>query len=244
METAEHARMQHHEHTYWWHVGRLEIIRQELARQLAGSPGHALILEGGCGTGGTVGMLSTLGVVDNVQTSEEALAVPAARGFSGPGSADGLRLPYPDGHFDLVGAFDVLEHIRDDAAALAEWRRVLRPGGRIVLTVPAYPWLWGGHDVALRHHRRYVRRDLLALARRADLDVAKVSYAIVFSLPLVAGARLLEKLRRRPATAEAPYTSLPAPVNRVFTRLLEAEAGMHARRTFPAGTSLLAVLTR
>jgi SAM-dependent methyltransferase len=244
VETAEYARMQHHDHPSWWHVGRLEIIRQELARQLAGHPGHALILEGGCGTESTVAMLSSLGVVENVRSSAETLAVPATRALAGPGQADRLRLPYPDGHFDLVGAFDVLEHIRDDAAALAEWRRVLRPGGRIVLTVPAYPWLWSGHDVALHHHRRYGRRDLVALARCADLEVVKVSYAIVFSLPLVAASRLLAKLRRRPASDQPPYAPLPAPVNRLFTRLLKAEAGMHARRTFPAGTSLLAVLTR
>jgi SAM-dependent methyltransferase len=244
METAEYAAMAEVEHTYWWHVGRQEIVRREIHRQFRETSGPLRLLNVGCGTGGDVAMLESFGTVDNVDIAEEALAFMRARGHERVHRADATRLPFPDGQFDAVVALDVLEHIPQDGTALAEWRRVLKPGGRIVLTVPAYQWLWSEHDVALHHQRRYTRRPLHDLARAADLRIGKLTHAIVISLPLIVGYRLLNGLRGRSKDAGATYVPVPRAVNRLLVNLLTVEAALHRHLRFPAGTSLLAVLIR
>ena len=89
----------------------------------------------------------------------------------------GEALPFPDGAFGLVTAFGVLEHIEDDAGAVREWARVLRPGGQLVLLTSAYRWMWSGHDVSNHHVRRYRRHKVGDLVRRAGLEPQRVSYA-------------------------------------------------------------------
>jgi ubiquinone/menaquinone biosynthesis C-methylase UbiE len=244
METAEYAAMAEVESTYWWHVGRQRIVRAQLARQFQNTDGALRLLNVGCGTGGDVSMLESFGTVDNVDIAEEALSFMRARGHERVHRADATHLPFPDDHFDAVVALDVLEHLVDDRAALTEWRRVLKPGGCVVLTVPAYQWLWSEHDVALHHQRRYARRVLHDRAREADLVIRKLTHAIVFSLPLIVGYRLLKGLRREQQAATSTYVPVPRAANRLFIRLLTIEAALHGWVRFPVGTSLLGVLVR
>jgi SAM-dependent methyltransferase len=232
------AEMESH---YWWHVGRLRILDAQL-RRLAGA-GRPHILNVGCGTGGTVGMLERHGTVVNVDVSDQAIAHMARLGYDDVVKVDGIELPFEDATFDLVAAFDVLEHIEKDATALVEWARVLRPGGRILLTVPAHQWLWSGFDVAQHHHRRYNRRTLRAAVLQAGLTPRRISYAIAFSLPLVAGFRLLAEARNRPPEDQTGYVRVPRPVNRAFIGMLALEARMHHVMRVPFGTSVLAELS-
>lgn len=243
MRKSEYARMEEHERTYWWHLGRLRVIETHIKAQAKGKD-DLKIMNIGCGTGGTIGMLERFGVVDNVDESDDAISFMKQHGYTRLTKVDGISLPFDDNSYDLVGAFDVLEHIEDDEGALKEWRRILTKGGVVVLTVPAYQWLWSQHDVALHHKRRYTTRRIAAVARRAGLIVDKKSYAIVFSLPLVVGFRFVNKILGREVDSETSYVNVPTWVNRFFTNLLYIEAYIHRFLPFPFGTSVVAILRK
>jgi SAM-dependent methyltransferase len=242
MKTSEYAIMAEREKTYWWHVGRLRIIQTYV--QLVVKNKSVKILNVGCGTGGSIDMLEQFGVVDNVDISSEAIKFMKQYGYKRITKVDGIALPFKTSSYDVIGAFDVLEHIDDHVSALKEWKRILKDDGAIVLTVPAYQWLWTGHDVSLHHKRRYTKARLKAAAKEAGLRVEKGSYAIVFSLPLIVGFRLLNKLLRRKTDSETSDVSVPAWVNSLFTRLLYGEARLHRSMSFPFGTSVVAILRK
>jgi len=235
--------MAEREQTYWWHVGRLRII-QRYIQTIKGKKRDFKILNVGCGTGGTIDMLEKLGTTQNVDIADEAIRFMNKRGYKNITKVDDIKLPFKDESFDLVGAFDVLEHIEKDVDALKEWKRVIKSDGAVLITVPAYQWLWSGHDVSLYHKRRYTTRLLAERAKAAGLKVEKTSYAIVFSLPLIVGFRLLNKALRRSTDSETSYVDLPEPINTLFTRALYLEARLHRVMSFPAGTSVVAVLRK
>ncbi|MBC7943043.1 class I SAM-dependent methyltransferase [Candidatus Saccharibacteria bacterium] len=243
MNIVEYNRMEQHEKTYWWHVGRLQIIEKELIRQI-GDKRPLKILNIGCGTGGTVRMLENFGEVVNVDASDEAIKYMKKNGFKNSIKVEGINLPFETATFDMICAFDVLEHIDKDIEAMQEWRRVVKPGGKIVLTVPAYQWLWSGHDESLHHYRRYTAKHLRGIAQTVDLRPLKLTYAIVFSFVLVVGFRLLTKISGKQTTEESSYIELPSAVNKLFTKLLFVEADLHKFMKLPFGTSVLAVLKK
>ncbi len=243
MNTTEYAIMAEREQTYWWHLGRLRIIQTYL-RAAKGKKQNIRILNVGCGTGGTIDMLMQEGQTDNVDTSDEAINFMTKRGYGNITKAEGVTLPFKDRTFDIVGAFDVLEHIEEHIEALQEWKRVIRDDGAILITVPAYQWLWSAHDVSLHHKRRYTISSLTAAAKQAGLRVDKRSYAITFSLPLIVGFRLLGKLLRSQTTSETSYVDVPTWVNSLFTRILYGEAKLHTVASLPAGTSVIAILRK
>ena len=154
---------------------------------------------------------------------------------------DGVELPYPDESYDLVVACDVLEHIDDDLSALREWRRVLRAGGGILLTVPAYQWLWSGHDVNLHHKRRHTVASIRRLARTARLGLIRDSYAFLCSLPFVVAVRFLHKIRQ---TTSGSHVDVPAFVNATFIELIRFEAFLLRYVRLPAGSSVVALLEK
>ncbi len=235
--------MEQHEKTYWWHAGRLRIIEKELARQTDRKK-SLKILNIGCGTGGTVRMLEKFGEVVNVDASDEAIKFMKKNGFDNIIKVDGINLPFDSVVFDMVCAFDVLEHIDKDTDAMREWRRVLKPNGKIMMTVPAYQWLWSAHDESLSHYRRYTTRRLRAIAKTVNLRPIKLTYAIVFSFILVVGFRLLASVFKKKTTSESSYVELPRVVNNLFIGLLFIEASLHGFLKFPFGTSVLAVFKK
>jgi ubiquinone/menaquinone biosynthesis C-methylase UbiE len=236
--------MAEREQEYWWHLGRYEIIEQYMQLAVKGQKADEVnILNIGAGTGGTIPSLEKFGSVLNADVSDDAIKYLKKRGYKAEKIGTG-KLPYKANSFSVVAAFDVLEHIDDDEAALKEWSRVLKPGGKVVMTVPAYDWLWTDHDVSLQHFRRHTRKTVAEKAKKAGLDVSKTSYAIVFSLPLVVGFRYLNKALKRKTTEETSYVSVPRWVNKSFTQLLKAEARGHKYMAYPAGTSVVAVLSK
>lgn len=247
MKKAEYTRMAEREQNYWWHLGRYEIIEEYMAlalKRYKKNQGKKVeILNIGAGTGGTIPVLESFGDVLNADVSEDAIEYLKQRGYKADKVGTG-KLPYKARSFDIVAAFDVLEHIDDDVAALKDWTRVLKPGGKIVLTVPAYGWLWTDHDVSLQHFRRHTRKTVTEKAQKAGLEVEKTSYAVVFSLPLVVGFRYLNKVLKRKTTEETSYVDVPKWVNSTFTKMLELEAKGHRVVTYPAGTSVVAILRK
>ena len=149
--------------THWWFVARRRILARVIARRIKPSK-DARILEIGCGTGHNFPMLGAFGTVDALEVDDDARSIAEARLGQAVSAA---RLPalegIEDGAYDLIALLDVLEHIEGDEAALRSIRTKLKPGGRILITVPANPWMWSAHDKVHHHFRRYTPARLRAV---------------------------------------------------------------------------------
>ena len=143
-----------------------------------------------------------------------------------------------DRHYDLIGAFDVIEHIDDDHAALASIATKLKTGGKFVMTVPAHQWMWSAHDIVNHHKRRYSKSNLKALVEASPMRLERVGYFNTFLFPLAVAERAASKLRgKNDGDVKLP----PAPINAVFEKVFEAERYLVGRLPLPPGLSLFAV---
>lgn len=245
MDPTAYEQMAAVEDRHWWFVGRRRIVGGFL-RRLGLRPGST-VLEVGCGTGGNLQLLARFGAVSAVECHEPAAA--CARAKSG-GKVDIRTGFFPDDvdfegqRFDLICLFDVLEHIEDDVAALSALVPALASGGKIVLTVPAYPCLYGPHDRLLHHHRRYTRKALFGAVDRAGLRVVDHTHFNSFLLPVAWLVRLKDRLFHRFENSQGGTgADLPsASVNGLLTSLLSMEAKCLEHMRFPAGLSILCVL--
>lgn len=231
--------------SHWWHVGRQKIIEKQLAA-VSNSKSHRLkILNVGAGTGGTIPTLEKFGEVTNADVSKEAVRYLKLKGYEST-YFNSKKLPFKNSSFDVVAALDVLEHTENDLETLIDWLRVLRPGGTLLITVPAYQWLWSDHDEANMHYRRYTKKSLLRVLDKAGVqDINKVSYMIVFSLPLIVGFRMLKKIKKRMGKTKKSSTKIdsvkiPASINSFFIKVLSFEGILQKIINFPFGTSVIA----
>lgn len=233
---------------HWWYRGRRRVIQSVATHHLPAVRDRS-ILEIGAGTGSVTGLLTTMGRVTAIEPSAIARAAcaevaPDATLLAG-GVEDLGDLTDTSGPFDLVVAFDVIEHLSDDTAGLAAMRDQVRRGGSIVVTVPALELLWGPHDWVNGHFRRYSRVQLERLVRRSALDIRYISYFNTVVFPAVAAVRLGRRLRPGPPPPpHSDFVMPPRPVNRALTAVLEVEARWMATRSLPIGSSLIAVATR
>lgn len=241
MKKSEYEKMYLRESTYWWHVGRLQVINTYLSGLKLGSS-RLRILNVGCGTGGNMPIIEKYGEVKNIDVSKEAIMFMKKSGYEAE-LVDGPTLPFSDNSYDMVVALDVLEHIDKDKSALVEWLRVLKPNGVILFTVPAYQWLWSDHDVSLHHYRRYTKTTIKKITPVGAV-VQKISYFIVFSLPLVVGFRVINKLLRKQVDSETSYVNVPKVINAIFIKLLAFEAVLHRFFGFPVGTSIITIMRK
>ena len=240
MKAEELERLASFEEWYWWHRGRRKIICRILQRY---APPHARILDVGCGTGATTAALSRFGGVSGLDMGLDALRHAHARGLPvARGSAE--NLPVGDATLDVVVALDVLEHLDDDRRALGEILRVLRPGGLLLATVPAYPFLWSSHDVALGHRRRYRRAELRERLSTAGFEITLSSYVMGSILPAAIVVRLAERLWRRQGPAESGYLTLPRPLNDLLARVVGLDGYLVRIMVLPFGLSVVAVARR
>jgi len=234
LTAAEHGL----EDTYWWFVGRRAIIDSVLRRFACQKRSAALDV--GCGTGRNMEILARYADhVTGLDRSLAALAIASARGLP-VGCADGQSLPVADASLDLVTAFDVLEHLDDDVRALAEFNRILRPEGLLLVTVPAYRFLWSEHDEALMHRRRYVASELHMKLNRTGFGVVVRSYAVFFPFFPILFYRLFRGLFPKDAMSpKASHVMLPPLLNNFFTWTLRLEALLMRAVRLPWGTSIV-----
>ncbi len=238
MDRAIYDRMAEIDKDHWWFVARRKII-DRLIRDQVPLKSDARILEMGCGTGSNIALLQRFGVVDAVEPDDPARALATERtGVAVKGGLlpDGVDLA--DGRYDLIAMLDVLEHIPGDREALAALRPKLAEGGRILVTVPASPWLWSAHDVAHHHHRRYTPETLRAVFEAAGYRARHMTHFNTMLFPLVVAARAVGKLLKRGGGDDA----MPAkPVNALLESLFAAERHWVGKRTLPFGVSLAIV---
>ena len=232
------------EREHWWFQARREILGSVLERITRGRR-RPRILDLGCGTGESVRHLSQFGRVVAVDLSDLALGFCRHKKLTGLVQADAVRLPFADGSFDLVCGLDILEHLDDEQAALAEIRRVCRPGGQILLTVPALPMLWSRHDVANHHKRRYRRSQFARALRDAELDCEWLTYFNTILFPPAFAVRLANRLLCRPTSPDHAKMDLACTTGGLFKpmlrRLFAFEASLIGRVPLPIGVSLLCV---
>ncbi|HEV2836966.1 MAG TPA: class I SAM-dependent methyltransferase [Pyrinomonadaceae bacterium] len=228
------------EQTHWWHTGRRRILAGFVS-DLCGrvKDRRARILDVGCGTGANLLMLSQYGDAEGVDVSEDALAFCRERGLDQVKQGAGEDLPYEDSTFDLVTAFDVVEHMDDDLAGLKEMFRVLRPGGHVLLFVPAFMFLWGLQDDVSNHRRRYRLSELRRVLEQAGFEIERSTYAnIVFFAPIL----LVRKLMRVTGIkAESENTINVSALNGVLGAILGVESKILRYTNLPFGVSGLCV---
>jgi SAM-dependent methyltransferase len=226
---------------HWWFQGRLAVLRACLQELTLPCP--ARILDLGCGTGNVLAGLRDLGETIGMEMNESLRAVAQAAGLDvrqGALPDDDVVAP---GWADVALLLDVIEHVDDDGPALKAAHRALHPGGWVVVTVPAFPWLWSAHDVVLGHRRRYTAPQLRGAAERAGFRVIHLSYFNTILFPVVLLARIAKRLGggggdghdlRRP----------PSPINRLLTVTFALERFVVPRRRLPFGSSLVLIARR
>ncbi|HOF88872.1 MAG TPA: class I SAM-dependent methyltransferase [Armatimonadota bacterium] len=241
MDAALFDEMYRLETTHWWFTARRAILLRLLRRYLPPAA-ERRIVDLGCGTGAFLDALASLGDAVGVDSAPEAVAYSARRGVSVRPGALPDHLPLSPDSADLVTLLDVLEHLEDDAAGLRAAARLLRPGGLLLCTVPAFEWLWSGHDTLHAHRRRYTRAGLRALLVDAGLAPVRVSYFNTWLLPAIAGVRLLRGGRRAAPRSDAQPVA--APYNALLRAVFASEGWLLPRCDLPIGVSLVALATR
>lgn len=241
MEPSAYVQMSKVEQVHWWYVARRDIIRQTI--KSLNLPNNAKILEVGCGTGGNLSMLSEFGRVSAIEMDKNAIKIASDESVKNRmdiqiGSMPNDN-PFSEERFDLIVLFDVLEHIEPDQETLHALYACLKTGGNIVISVPAYQWLWGEHDVQLHHKRRYLKGEVIGKLSNAGFSIRKSTYFNMLLFPLAAAIRLWEKLTKNTdVVGQKTPSSL---INAILTAVFRSERHLLKFINLPFGISILAI---
>ncbi|MEM7306022.1 MAG: class I SAM-dependent methyltransferase [Planctomycetota bacterium] len=248
MEANAYKQFLELERTHWWFRGRRTVYFGLLRHHLNGSGAPKRVLDLGCGMGGFLEGLGEIGErITPSDISLESLGHCADRGFPHGILSSGYSLPFADDSFDLVCMFDAIEHIPDDHTVMREVARVLRPGGHVFVSVPAYQFLFANNDRVAQHQRRYTRGMLRGVFEQAGLTVERNTHSNVFLFPLilpaVLGIKLIETLFPRKLDPEHTNLSWPIPgfVHDFLHACFAAELPISRRFDWPAGHSIAAI---
>ena len=238
MDRSVYEAMADLDQRHWWYRARREVVAA-LIRRRALPPKGARVLEVGCGTGHNLAMLGEFGTVDALEVDDTARTLAEKRlgrpAFKAPlPELEGV----PEGAYDLVASLDVVEHIPDDVASVASLARRLKPGGKLVLTVPAHQWMWSAHDVVNHHQRRYSKAGFRKLIEGSPLKLEAIGYFNSLLFPVAVAERLASKARGKD---EADLGLPAAPINQALERVFAAERFAIGRIPLPPGLSLFAV---
>lgn len=241
MEAEVYERMAELDSSHWWFEARRDIL-ESVIRRIVRPPAKARILEIGCGTGHNLKMFSRFGHVEATELNETARKLASDR-LGRPVRCAALPdlSGFKDSSFDLMALLDVLEHVSDDGQALRAIIGLLKPGGKLLVTVPGNPWMWSAHDVSHHHHRRYRKSELRRLAAKGGFEVELISPFNTLLFPAIAAARIAGKLTGRES---ADDSMPPRAVNAVLKSVFSLERSLIGRVPFPFGVSLLGIFRR
>jgi SAM-dependent methyltransferase/putative flippase GtrA len=241
MKTAAYLEMAETNSRHWWFSSRRAILSRMI--ESLDLPQNSKILEVVYGTGGNLQMLAKFKEISTLEIDANTRAMASKKTNNLYEIRAGYclsEIPFHDQRFDLVCMFDVLEHVDQDTEILIAIKQLLAKNGLILITVPAYQWLWGVHDESIHHKRRYSATQLRKKVVAAELQPVKISYFNTILFPLAASVRLKDKLLRSPS---ATGTSVPpTPINKLFRTLFGAEGVLLERFNLPFGVSLLCIL--
>jgi SAM-dependent methyltransferase len=243
MRSELYEEMYRLEQTHWWFQGRARIVMNLLQRYLPGE-GAARIADLGCGCGMMLSRFRTAGYdAEGMEAFDEAISFCAQRGINVSKGFLPDPLPLERGGFEAVTMLDVLEHLDDDINSAKAAAELLKPGGILLCTVPAYPWLWAKRDEHHQHKRRYTKSRFRSLFTIPTLKIETLTYYNTWLFPLAAAARLATRLRRAddaPTDLKVPA----APINKSLETIFASERATIGRIPQPFGLSLVAVARR
>lgn len=223
------------EERHWWFVARRRILLRLLETHLPART-DLEVLDAGCGGGATMDSLERYGRVRGMELDAEAVDYNHEKGRDvRRGRVEDM--PFGDGTFDLALALDVIEHVPDDLAVLEELSRVLKPGGYVLITVPALRLLWSAHDIANGHYRRYTGDELRGRVEAAGFEVVRATYFNTLLFPVVLAARMAGCLRRKGGASDIKET--PEPLNALLMNIFSMETWLVERARLPVGVSAL-----
>jgi len=236
MDKSEYFKMDQLQKSNWWYLGRRVIVTRLWQKYFTQKPGK--VLDVGCGTGEGKSIVDNM--LDGIDESEEALNIAKQKGYAilTKGSAD--NLPFPDNSYSGILMLDVLEHISDDVRALSECVRVLEAKGTMLITVPAYQWLWSGHDEVFGHERRYTRKDLVEKIKNTGFEIIFSSYYVAFLFPVIVLYRAIERTFINRRTSHFFY--IPKFLNNLLLFVLKTESILLEKNIkFLFGSSIVVV---
>lgn len=248
MESEEYRRLFEREKNNFWYIGRREVLEEVLNRAIT-ARNDLQILDVGCGTGGNLPWLKKFGLVYGLDFSRSALDYAEQAGYCRLWQAGAEDMPLEDKQYDLVTALDVLEHVKNDSVALSEMCRVLKPGGYLLITVPAYGFLWSNHDVVLHHFRRYSLSEILLKLRAINGGVEAIEYQQfvflgIFSRLVNILKELVWKIAGRKVIKKTYDFDPPAWINGFLLFILRCEKYLmrHSRLRF--GTTIVVLIKK
>ncbi|MBI2613521.1 MAG: class I SAM-dependent methyltransferase [Candidatus Levybacteria bacterium] len=223
------------EERHWWHISKRNVVKKMLGAILHNK--NIKILDIGCGAGKTMDMLSYFGTIWGLDNNKRALSFCKKRGFRHLVLADAADTGFENDFFDVITMLDVLEHTEKNST-LQETKRILKPRGSMIITVPAYQWLWSAWDEVLKHKKRYTKHDLEETVRKNGFTVVRSSYMYSF---LVLPIFIFRKLKSQKNSYESDFSTNPSIINFLFALFSNIERYFVVRGWIPFGTSLILV---
>jgi len=240
LQDKEIAELSEFEDDYWWNKGRRKILCDLIYEQISNTK-NLEILDVGCGSGGTSTAFRQFGNVTGIDFSSLALKFAKNKGLANVVRSTSTSIPFRSEKFDIITVLDVIEHIKDDKSVLKEIWRLLKPNGIIILTVPAFQFLWSEHDVASMHERRYNSANITKILKESQFKIIKLSYFVSFLFPFVAIFRLMTKHRTKNKTTKVNLVKFPHLINKLFEKILLFENRLLKNTNLPFGLSIVCV---
>ncbi|HUQ93275.1 MAG TPA: class I SAM-dependent methyltransferase [Bryobacteraceae bacterium] len=240
MEPQEYQTLFQLEETYWWYVARRRLVR-DMLEDACGHRKDRLLLDIGCGTGANATVLSQFGTVLLLDASQAALNCCQARGLKNVMASNGEHIGLRSESLDVVTALDVLEHVDRDVDSMREILRVLKPGGMLLITVPAFGFLWSEHDEALHHRRRYTMGEMRNKLAASGFETVRATYFITSLFAPIVVMRVWQGIFKKNVQPKTSHVILPGWINRLIEGILEIERHICRRMNLPFGVSIVTV---
>jgi len=240
MEISEYRNIFENEGRHFYYVGTHNAVIKFLSQSLK-KKSNNLILDAGCGTGSLVKKLKHFGKIYGIDASNEALKFAKKNGLKNIKKATVEEIPFKDNKFDAVVSIDVLYHreVKSDLAALNEFKRILKPGGILIIKNPAHNWLKGAHDKIIHTKRRYSKEEYNRKLEKAGFEILKLSYINIFFFPIAILKRLFENMLESKGASDVK--PLPGLINELLISIYALETKIFMKYQIPFGLSLFAI---